>query len=142
VKKLDLIVFRIVSNGKTGNARPCYNCLNMMKNIGIKKVFYSTDNKEEIISENVNNMISIQSSNVTRIIESKKTNNINRETYYESLLKKYFPVKVKKKNLYCFVNYNFKNIFPNYIVNINIKKNIVMILNESNNLILKSHIIL
>ena len=137
-----MIVFRIVSNGETANARPCHNCLNMMKNIGIKKVFYSTDNKEEIISENVNNMISIQSSSVTRMIESKKNNYINRETYYESLLRKYFPEKVKEKNLYCFVNYNFKNVFPNYIVSINIKKSIVMILNNNNNLILKSQIIL
>lgn len=112
-----------------------------MKSIGIKKVFYSTDNNEEIISENVNNMISIQSSAVTRMLESKKTNYINRETYYESLLKKQFPEIVKQKNLYLFVNHNFKNIFPNYNIQINAKNNIVMILNSQNKIVIQSKII-
>lgn len=141
MKKLDLIVFRITSEGITANARPCYNCLNMMKNIGIKKVFYSTDNNEELISENVKNMISIQSSSVTRLIDSKKSNYVNRETYYESLLKKYFPVNVKEKNLYYFVHHNFKNIFPDYSVYINTKNNVVQIFNKENAIILKSQII-
>lgn len=142
MKKLDLIVFRITSKGETANARPCYNCLNMMKSIGIKKVFYSTDTNEEIISENVNNMISIQASSVTRLIESKKTSYVNRETYYETLLKKQFPEKVKQKNLNFFVNHNFKNIFPNYNVKIDNKNNIVIISDDNNKKILQSKIIL
>lgn len=113
-----------------------------MKNIGIKKVFYSTDNNEEIISENVSNMISIQSSSVTRMLESKKKNYVNRETYYESLLKKQFPEKVKEKNLYYFVKHNFKNIFPNYNVHINTKNNVVIIFNSNNSIVLQSKIIL
>ncbi len=113
-----------------------------MKDIGIKKVFYSTDNDEEIVSENVNNMISIQASSVTRLIESRKTSYINRETYYETLLKKQFPDKVKEKNLYFFVNHNFKNIFPTYNVHINTKKNSVIILNSKNDVVLQSKLIL
>jgi predicted phage terminase large subunit-like protein len=41
VKKLDLLVIRVTKMGDIGNARPCHNCLKMMKDIGIKKVFYS-----------------------------------------------------------------------------------------------------
>ncbi len=113
-----------------------------MKSIGIKKVYYSTDTNEEIVSETVNNMISIQSSSVARLIESKKNSYVNRETYYESLLKKQFPEKVKQKNLDYFVNHNFKNIFPNYNIQINIKNKIVQIFNNKNMIILQSKIVL
>ena len=136
-----MIVFRVTNSGNTANARPCFNCLNMIKDIGIKKVFYTTDNNNEIVSENVNNMISIQSSSVTRMIASKNPSYVNRETYFETLLKKQFPEKVKKKNLYFFINHNFKNIFPNYDIQINTKKNIVIILNNNNSIVLQSIII-
>ena len=40
-KKIDLIVIRINKNKEICNARPCYNCLNMMKCVGINRVYYS-----------------------------------------------------------------------------------------------------
>jgi deoxycytidylate deaminase len=141
-KKLNLIVFRVNSEGNTANARPCYNCLNMMKDIGIKKIYYSTDNYEEIICENVKNMISIQSSSFKRFIDTNnKKNNNNKELYFESLLKKYFPKKVREKNLYYFLHHNFKNIFPEYNVIINNKNNSVQIYDNKNIILVKSQII-
>ena len=62
-------------------------------------------------------------------------------TEQATLLKKQFPEKVKKKNLYFFINHNFKNIFPNYDIQINTKKNIVIILNNNNSIVLQSIII-
>jgi len=66
--KCDLIVIRINKDGKLMNSRPCYNCLSMMKAVGVKRVYYS-DNNENIICENVKDMLSINSSSVTRIID-------------------------------------------------------------------------
>lgn len=130
----------MTKEGSLANARPCYNCLNMMKNIGIKKVFYSTGNNEEIICENVNNMISIQSSSVTRLLDNKKNTFNNKDTYYVNLLKNYFPNHVKYKNLKLFINHNFKNIFPNY--NVNIQNNKVYIYNDLNNIVLISSVLM
>lgn len=110
-----------------------------MKNIGIKKVYYSTGNKDEIISERVKDMISIQSSSVTKLIDMMYSS-FDKELYYNKLLKTYFPHEVKHQNLECFVNYNFKNIFPNY--NVQIKNNKVCIYNENNKLIIESNILI
>ncbi len=143
VKKLDLIVLRITKEGNIGNARPCFNCLNMMKDIGIKKVYYTTGNNEEMICEHVKNMVSIQSSSVTRLID---VNNIreqekyklmkNKDYYYLDLFKNLFPKKIKYQNLVYFINYNFKNIFPNYNIDIRIDK--VYFYNDKNMKILES----
>jgi len=143
VKKLDLIVLRITKDRSLANARPCFNCLNMMKDIGIKKVYYSTGINEEIICEQVKNMVSIQSSSVTRLLD---TNSIkeeekyrlmkDKEYYYLSLFKNLFPRKIKYQNLMYFIDYNFKNIFPNY--NINIVTNKVYFYNDKNNIIMES----
>jgi len=88
--KLDLIVIRINKNGDLCNSRPCYNCLNMMKTIGIRKVYYSISNTE-IICENVKDMISIQCSAVSRYIEkcNFKTD-YTLDQYYENLLIKIY----------------------------------------------------
>jgi hypothetical protein len=124
----------------------------MMKNIGIKKVYYTTGNQDELISEHVKDMISIQSSAVTKLIDTLY-NPFDKEIYYNKLLKTYFPYQVKHYNLECFINYNLKNIFPNYKINIennkiniknnkiNIKNNKVYIYNENNKIITESYIL-
>ncbi len=132
--KLDLVVIRINKSGEICNARPCYNCLNMMKCVGIKKVYYSI-NSEEILCENVKDMISIQSSSVNRAIDKVFDNNI----YYEKLLKTMFPTIVRKNNLDIFIKYNLSTILPNHKV---IEENyFVIILDNNNNIITKAIIL-
>jgi len=117
------------------HSRPCYNCLNMMKAVGIRKVHYA-DNDGNLISENVKDMISIQSSYVTRFID--KLNNSVKQTnteYFENLLKEFLPDKMKKLNFENFVKYNMYNVLPNHTYKFEqIKSNqlIVTILNSSN----------
>ena len=43
--KCDLIVIRINKDEKLMNSRPCYNCLSMMKAVGVKRVYYSDNNE-------------------------------------------------------------------------------------------------
>jgi len=136
VKKLDLLVMRVTKIGDIGNARPCHNCLKMMKDIGIKKVFYSTGENEKIVCEHVRNMVSIQSSSVTRFLNSQSR---DYDTYYKKLLLDLFPPQIKNENLVYFVNYNLKMIFPNY--QINIKTGYVFILDDSNMILIKSQLI-
>ena len=100
VKKLDLLVMRVTKMGEIGNARPCHNCLKMMKDIGIKKVFYSTGEDENIVCEHVRNMVSIQSSSVTRFLNSKSR---DYDTYYKNLLLELFPPQIKNENLFRFI---------------------------------------
>ena len=109
-----------------------------MKNIGIKKVYYTTGNQDELVSEHVKDMISIQSSAVTKLIDTLY-NPFDKEIYYNKLLKTYFPYQVKHHNLECFVNHNLKNIFPNYRVHI--ENNKVYIYNENNKIIIESYIL-
>ena len=136
VKKLDLLVIRVTKMGDIGNARPCHNCLKMMKDIGIKKVFYSTGEDENIVCEHVRNMVSIQSSSVTRFLNSKSR---DYDTYYKNLLLELFPPQIKNENLLYFIDYNLKMIFPNY--QINIKTGYVFILDDSNVILIKSQLI-
>lgn len=121
-----------------GNARPCYNCLNMMKDIGIKKVYYSTGTSDEFICENIRNMVSIQASSSTRYIEKLSNNTItyNKDEYYTNLLKTLFPKIINIKNLEYFIEYNLKNILPHY--KIIIKLNNVKIFDSQSNLLIES----
>lgn len=132
------MVLRITKDGIVGNSRPCYNCLNMMKDIGIHKIYYTTGILNEIICERVKDMISIQSSAVTKLIDTQNTK-FNKEEYYYNLLKKFIPNKIKYTNLKYFIDYNFKNIFSNY--KIIIDKNNIYIYNKNNDIILKAIII-
>jgi hypothetical protein len=135
-KNYDIFVIRRNKNGTTSNARPCNDCLNLMKENGIRKVYYSVDNNI-IINENINDMISIHKSSVIRSLEGM--NNTNIYNYYENILKKVFPLKIKKQNLDNFVKYNLNNILPNYKVTINNKN--VIITNNNNNIIINANII-
>ena len=129
--KLDLIVIRINKTGEFCNARPFYNCLNMMKSVGIRKVYYST-NVGEIICENVKNMISIQTSSVNKIINKV----YDKDKYYDKLLRNSFPSIVRKTNLDIFIKYNLSKFLPDYKVIE--KNNIILIFDNNNNLILKA----
>ena len=131
-------MIRITKIGSMGNARPCYNCLNMMKDIGIKKVYYSTGISDEFICENIRNMVSIQASSSTRYIEKLSNNTItyNKDEYYNNLLKTLFPKIINIKNLEYFIEYNLKNILPHY--KIIIKLNNVKILDSQNKLLISS----
>lgn len=115
-----------------------------MQDIGINKVFYSTGTENEMIYETVKNMVSIQASSVSRYLY-RLSNNIadNKNRYFEELIKKLFPKQIKLLNLEYFIEYNFKNLLPNY--NIVIKKTdsdkIVIIYDDNNNFIISSIII-
>lgn len=113
-----------MKDGSTANARPCFNCLKMMKDVGINKVYYSTGAVESLVSENVKHMVSIQSSTITRYFYNINHNldeNNSKELYFENLMKKLFPKEIKEKNLIYFLEHNFKNVLPD--CNFNIKKN-------------------
>lgn len=42
--KIHLFVYRIKRNGSTGYARPCQACMGYAKKLGIKHIYYSTEN--------------------------------------------------------------------------------------------------
>jgi serine/threonine protein kinase len=94
--KCDLVVIRINRDDKICKSRPCYNCLSMMKGVGIRKVYY-TDNKQNIICENVKDMISINASSVTKMIDCLRMDlKMSHDDFFENLLKTLFPNKIKK----------------------------------------------
>lgn len=142
--KLDLAVVRINKTGEICNSRPCHNCLNMMKCVGIRRVYYSVS-PDLVICENVKDMISIQSSSVDKHIDLlNSTDYKDHNSYYESLLLKYFPKIIRKYNLENFIKYNLSNLLPNYkvmIESINNQK-FVWIINNNNKEIIKSMLII
>jgi deoxycytidylate deaminase len=135
--KIDIIVIRINKTNQLCNARPCYNCLELMKKIGIRRVYYSI-NHHEIIYENIKDMISIQVTSYNKFL-TKLNKTFNIYEYYESILINTFPSKIKIINLMNFINYNFNHILPNYKIIIN--KNNVIIINSKNIIIIKAIII-
>ncbi len=134
-----------IKAGEPYNARPCHKCLEMMRAVGIRKVYYSVS-ATEIVCENVKDMISIQSSSLTKHIEKlrDKVDIDNPELYYENLLKKKFPDVIKIHNLKNFVKHNLVNVLPNFKIkyhSIN-GSNFVLILNSKNICIIKSKLII
>ena len=150
-KKYDVMVIRIDNKDKENvqlvNARPCQNCLEMMKSIGIHRVYYS-DDYGEMVCENIKDMISIHSSRVmikfdiqSKINTSKTitndTKNINEDRYWEYLIKNKIPNIVKEVNFNNFINYDFKSLESRYkmvIIKIGYEKK-VQIINSSNQVI-------
>jgi hypothetical protein len=111
--KMDIFVIRLNSNDELVNSRPCYNCLNMMKAVGIHRIFYSVDGLIEC--ERVTSMISINASSVTRYLEAKVYNAPeDRELYYKSIFIKYLPKTLMYTNFNKFIKYNFTDVLPNY----------------------------
>ncbi len=110
-----------------------------MRAVGIKKVYY-TDNDGLVVCENVRDMVSIQSSAVTRFIHCLKTDTKEcGEQYFENLLKHLFPLHIKLVNFECFFKHNLSNVLPDH--SYLIKNNIVMIINKKFDLIIQSKII-
>jgi hypothetical protein len=126
---------RFNKTGNTANARPCINCLKMMKDIGINKVYYSTGTEDGMVGEYVKNMISVQISSVTRQQHVNQCNSDQIELY-ENLIKDNFPKCINHYNLICFVKYNLKNVLPNSTYCIN--KNRVIINNKNKTLVIAS----
>ena len=136
--KYNLIVIRINPEGKLVNARPCHNCVDMLKACGIKNIFYSTDDGH-IICEKVNHIVSINSSSVSRLIERTYYNAPKDDTdYYTSLLLKNFPKQIKKANLHNFLTHNIKNVLPNFTWTI--KKSKIIFYNNKGEYLLTSFI--
>jgi tRNA(Arg) A34 adenosine deaminase TadA len=44
IKKISLIVLRVNRYNELVNSKPCYHCLEYLKNIGIKNIYFSDDN--------------------------------------------------------------------------------------------------
>lgn len=142
--KLDLAVVRINKLGEICNARPCHNCLNMMKTVGIRRVYYSI-NPELVVCENVKDMISIQSSSVDKHIDLlNNTDYQDHNSYYENLLIKYFPKIIRKHNLDNFIKYNLSNLLPNhkFIIEIINNQSFIRIINIYNKDIIRATVIL
>jgi hypothetical protein len=126
-KKYDLFVVRINNAQKNTetklvNSRPCSHCLDMMKAVGIRRVYYS-DDSGDIIYENVKDMISIHTSKVAQKydISNKKKygelidqKTINQTEYFDELIRKKIPNVIKEINYRYFIEYNFKIISSHY----------------------------
>ena len=143
VKKVNIFVIRVTRNGIMSNARPCQNCLEMMKDLNINKVYYSTGNGDEIICESVKDMISIQISSVTKYILALSNVIIKNSNYFENLLINKFPSKIKEENLLYFIEYNFKNVLRDcsYIIKNENNNKIIIFYNKDNKYLLQSIII-
>ncbi len=133
---IDLFVMRVNKADEISNARPCINCLKMMKAVGINKVYYSISD-DEVICEKVSNMVSIHVSAASRQIPLHSKCNITE--FYEKILSLHFPQNIKKYNLELFIKYNLLNVLPTY--NCLIKDTYVYIYNEKNICIINSRII-
>ena len=139
--KLDLFVVRINKSEEICNARPCVKCLQLMKEMKIRKVYYSVS-PNETICENVKDMISIQTSSVHKFILSNKLN-YSADEYYKTLLEQKFPTEIKRHNLDNFIRHNLSNVLPLYKVIISgTKKNqIVTIMNANMKIIVQADIL-
>ena len=141
--KCDLIVIRINSEEKLCNSRPCYNCLDMMRAVGIRKVYYA-DNNENIICENVKDMVSINTSSVMKMIHRLKCEaHISDMDISEKLLKNLFPDVIKKINFQYFMEYDFQFALPKhrYIIQITDNQTYIIIYNSINEEVIKSKLI-
>ncbi len=99
IKNLNIMVIRKKHDNTLGNARPCYKCTLMLKNIGINKVYYSMDNK--LYCEKVKDMVSVNVSSSWKQIEIINYDN-NIMDYYRSIIDK-MPKIVKYTNAQLFL---------------------------------------
>jgi len=119
-KKLNLLVIRIGKNNDFYNARPCIECLKMLKKYNINKIFYSVSDK--IICERVRYMISIHVSN--HMLLSNNKNCGKSKTIYLNLLSQYSITTIY--NMEMFLKYNLVNIFPSYTLDVKDKYVFIM----------------
>ena len=112
-KKVDVAVIRVTRSGDMANSRPCRKCLSMMRNLGIKRVHYSTGIGDEIITENIKDMYSIQDSSSARYFERLRFNYPKNDLdYYKLVLKKSAPNIIKRHSLDHFIRFNLKELLP------------------------------
>lgn len=109
-----------------------------MKAVNIKKIYY-IDNNKNFICEKVKNMISIQSSHTTMMIDTKSSDKSNLDKYYEDLLKKNLPSKIKYNSFCHFYELNLKIYLPNYTCKIS--DNELAIMRSNNDVVIKAIII-
>lgn len=142
MKKVDLIVIKVQSNREFGNSRPCFNCLKLMKIVGIRKIYYSIG-PGEIMCERVKNMVSIHVSRPRKLLDNIYFNTPENEVdYIKNIIKRGFPKQIKKINLGLFLRFNF-NFLPKsfeYII-IKIKGKEYIQLIENNKIVIISEII-
>lgn len=143
--KKDVIVIRVNEEGNMCVSRPCCYCLDMMKAVDIRRVYY-VDHNKKIVFEYVRDMISIHMSSVSRHIHSINDHNTYIKTntiFFNKLLKTYFPVAIKRTNFNSFVQNNLLMVLPNhtYIIKTENNINIVIILDSNNIEIIKSILI-
>lgn len=43
----EIYVSRVKPNGSCGLSKPCANCLNLIRSVGIKRVYYTTDHERD-----------------------------------------------------------------------------------------------
>jgi tRNA(Arg) A34 adenosine deaminase TadA len=71
MRKVDVYVIRINGNGKLINSKPCSHCLNSLKKLNIKKIYYSDENGD-IVCEKTNDMKTDYISSGYKIGKNKK----------------------------------------------------------------------
>ena len=124
-------------------SRPCYNCLNMMKAVNIRRVYY-VDNTGNVVYENVSDMISIHASSVAyHIYTLNKSKTVNETMFFKDLLMKTFPSSVKKINLDTFLKHDLCKL-PKYSYHIKNEggSNVIVIMNELKKNVLVSRLII
>jgi hypothetical protein len=145
--KADIFVLRINKLTIIGNSRPCYHCLQMMKEVGLRKIYYTTGLGNEIVSESIKNMLSIQASHVTKLYDLIKYNITDtgkfNSQYIDILIVKYIPDIVKYENLMYFIKYNFNIYCKTHSYKFTTKKDclFINIYNKQDILIKKSIIV-
>ena len=109
----------------------------------VNKIYYSTGIGNEIVCEIVKDMLSLQTSSVTKHLLALSNTSIKNLNYFENLLIKKFPSKIKEENLLYFIKYNFKNILPecSYIIKNENYNKIIIFYNKDNKYLIQSIII-
>lgn len=102
-QNINIMVIRANFEGNFANARPCYKCLLMMKNVGIKKVYYSMDN--QIICERVEYMVSINTSLMSRNFDRFYYNAPQDPIKYYQMIFRKMPQTIKKINVDYFIRH-------------------------------------
>ncbi len=110
LKKVDVVVLRLHKDGSFANSRPCRKCLCMMKNLSVRRVYYSSGFGNEMKYELVENMISIQDSSSSKHFCRTQYNyprdDIN---YYKLIMNMHLPTIINKESLENFINYYLKD---------------------------------
>lgn len=113
-RKINIMVIRVNRNGNLANSRPCRGCCKMMRDLGVKRVHYSSGKGHEIVTENVRDMLSIQDSSSSkhfaRMIHKYPKNDTD---YYKYILKRDAPKIIKRTNLENFIRFNLSELLPN-----------------------------